>query len=49
MKIILLRELWDIPAYAHESEIPYLTGKKDYPLADPIVDEGMVANIDNPK
>lgn len=37
-----LAEYWDVPVYAHELEIPYITGKKDYPLADPTVDEGLV-------
>lgn len=40
-----LAEYWDVPIYAHELEIPYITGKKDYPLGDPTVDEGMVAKI----
>jgi glyoxylase-like metal-dependent hydrolase (beta-lactamase superfamily II) len=40
-----LAELWDVPVYAHELEIPYITGKKDYPQADPTVDEGLVAKM----
>jgi glyoxylase-like metal-dependent hydrolase (beta-lactamase superfamily II) len=43
--VIKLSELWDIPVYAHELEIPYLTGEKDYPLGDPTVDSGMVAKL----
>ena len=43
--VIKLSELWDVPVYAHKLEVPYLTGKKDYPLADPTVDEGMVAKM----
>lgn len=43
--VIKLSELWDVPVYIHELEVPYITGKKDYPLADPTVDEGMVAKI----
>lgn len=43
--VISLAERWDVPVYAHQLEIPYITGKKDYPLADPTVDEGMVAKI----
>lgn len=43
--VIKLSHLWNVPVYAQELEIPYLTGKKDYPLADPTVDEGMVAKI----
>lgn len=40
-----LAEHWDVPVYAHEMEIPYITGKKDYPLGDPTVDEGLVAKM----
>lgn len=32
----LARE-WDVPIYAHELEMPYLTGKSDYPPQDPTV------------
>lgn len=28
---------WDVPIYAHELEMPYLTGKSDYPPQDPTV------------
>ncbi|TCQ04615.1 metallo-beta-lactamase superfamily protein [Serpentinicella alkaliphila] len=31
--------------YIHKLEMPYVTGKRDYPLADPTVDEGMVAKL----
>jgi glyoxylase-like metal-dependent hydrolase (beta-lactamase superfamily II) len=40
-----LLKLWNVPVYAHEEEMPYLTGKKDYPQGDPQVDEGMVAEL----
>lgn len=40
-----LLEYWDVPLYVHELELPYVTGKKDYPLADPEVDEGLVAKM----
>ncbi len=40
-----LAEQWDIPVYAHELELPYITGKKDYPEGDPTVDEGLVAKM----
>lgn len=36
---------WDVPVFAHELEMPYITGQKDYPLADPAVDEGLVAKM----
>jgi glyoxylase-like metal-dependent hydrolase (beta-lactamase superfamily II) len=40
-----LAEQWDVPVYAHELELPYITGKKDYPQGDPTVDEGLVAKM----
>jgi len=40
-----LAEEWDVPVYAHELEMPYITGKKDYPQGDPNVDEGLVAKL----
>jgi glyoxylase-like metal-dependent hydrolase (beta-lactamase superfamily II) len=40
-----LAEHWDVPVYAHELEIPYITGKKDYPHGDARVDEGLVAKM----
>lgn len=30
-----LAEEWDVPIYAHRLEMPYLTGKSDYPPQDP--------------
>lgn len=43
--VIKLSELWDVPVYIHQLEMPYVTGEKDYPMADPTVDEGMVAKM----
>lgn len=43
--VIKLSELWDVPVYIHELELPYVTGKKDYPQGDPTVDEGLVAKM----
>jgi glyoxylase-like metal-dependent hydrolase (beta-lactamase superfamily II) len=40
-----LLERWNVPVYAHELEIPYLTGQKDYPKPDPTVDGGMVSEL----
>jgi glyoxylase-like metal-dependent hydrolase (beta-lactamase superfamily II) len=40
-----LAEHWDVPVYAHELEIPYITGKKDYPPGDPDSGEGIVAKM----
>lgn len=36
---------WDVPVYAHEEELPYLTGKADYPPPDPSVGGGLMARI----
>lgn len=43
--VIKLSEFWDVPVYIHQLEMPYVTGKKNYPLADPTVDEGIVAKL----
>ena len=43
--IIELVDHWKVPVYAHELEIPYLTGQKSYPEPDPSVEGGMVAKI----
>lgn len=42
---IQLANFWDVPVYAHELEMPYLTGKKDYPQPDPTVSSGLVAKM----
>lgn len=34
---------WDVPVYAHELELPHLTGVADYPPPDPTVGEGALA------
>jgi glyoxylase-like metal-dependent hydrolase (beta-lactamase superfamily II) len=38
-----LADLWDVPVYAHELELPYLTAQSDYPPPDPTVGGGMMA------
>jgi len=38
-----LLEEWPVPVYAHEMEVPYLTGQSDYPPADPTVGGGLMA------
>lgn len=43
--VIKLCELWNVPVYIHQLEMPYVTGKKDYPRGDSTVDEGMVAKL----
>lgn len=40
-----LLEQWDVPVYAHQAELPYLTGEADYPPADPSVGGGLMAFI----
>jgi glyoxylase-like metal-dependent hydrolase (beta-lactamase superfamily II) len=43
--IIELVKHWDVPVYAHELELPYLTGKQSYPQPDSSVEGGMVAKM----
>ena len=43
--IIELIKYWKIPVFAHELELPYLTGKKSYPKPDPTVEGGMIAKL----
>jgi glyoxylase-like metal-dependent hydrolase (beta-lactamase superfamily II) len=40
-----LVEEWQVPVYAHPLEHPYLTGKRDYPPADPSVGGGLMAVV----
>lgn len=41
--LVDLLEEWDVPVYAHQSEIPFLTGEKSYPEPDSTVEGGLVA------
>lgn len=43
--VIELVKHWDIPVYAHELEMPFLTGEKSYPKPDATVEGGMVAKM----
>ncbi len=43
--IIELIEHWDVPVYAHELELPFLTGKEKYPEFDPSVEGGLIAKL----
>jgi len=43
--ILELIDYWNIPVYAHELEIPYLTGVKSYPEPDPSVEGGIIAKL----
>jgi glyoxylase-like metal-dependent hydrolase (beta-lactamase superfamily II) len=38
-----LLEHWNVPVYAHELELPYLTGKSAYPPPDPTVGGGVMS------
>ncbi len=38
-----LAEMWDVPVYAHREELPFLTGRADYPPPDPSVGGGAMA------
>src|SRR4051812_19435090 len=38
----LARE-WDVPVYVHSLELPYVTGKAEYPPPDPTVGGGLMA------
>ena len=43
--LIQLAEEWRVPVYCHHMEMPYLTGKADFPPADPTVGGGMMASM----
>ena len=43
--IIDLIKYWQVPVYAHELELPFLTGKQSYPKPDPTVEGGMIAKL----
>jgi glyoxylase-like metal-dependent hydrolase (beta-lactamase superfamily II) len=40
-----LADFWDVPVFAHELELPYLTGLSSYPPPDPNVGGGLLAWI----
>ncbi|WP_043931304.1 MBL fold metallo-hydrolase [Bacillus sp. EB01] len=40
-----LLERWEVPVYAHRLELPYLTGRGDYPKGDPETDGGLVSEL----
>ena len=43
--IIELIKKWGVPVYAHELELPFLTGKESYPKPDATVEGGSVAKM----
>ena len=40
-----LADRWDVPVYAHDLELPYLTGRSSYPPPDPTVGGGLMARL----
>jgi glyoxylase-like metal-dependent hydrolase (beta-lactamase superfamily II) len=40
-----LLHVWDVPVYAHTLELPFLTGRADYPPPDPTVGGGLIARL----
>lgn len=43
--IIELVDHWEVPVFAHELEIPFLTGEQSYPKPDSTVEGGMIAKM----
>lgn len=43
--VVDLVERWKVPVYAHELELPFLTGKLNYPEPDGTVEGGLVAKM----
>lgn len=43
--VVELSNRWDVPVFAHQLEMPYLTGAQDYPPPDPNVSNGLMAQI----
>jgi glyoxylase-like metal-dependent hydrolase (beta-lactamase superfamily II) len=43
--VVDLVKEWNVPVFAHELELPYLTGKSNYPEPDASVEGGFVAKI----
>ncbi|MFS0855789.1 MBL fold metallo-hydrolase [Paenibacillus taichungensis] len=43
--LIELVKHWEVAVYAHQLEMPFLTGQKSYPEPDPTVEGGLVAKM----
>lgn len=43
--VIDLAERWKVPVYAHQLELPFLTGQKSYPEPDSGVEGGLIAKM----
>jgi glyoxylase-like metal-dependent hydrolase (beta-lactamase superfamily II) len=41
--VTTLAERWDTPVFAHQLELPYLTGRSRYPPPEPLVGGGLLA------
>lgn len=41
--LVTLARRWDVPVFAHEMEMPYITGRSAYPPPDPSVGGGLMA------
>lgn len=37
--------IWDVPVYAHPLELPFLSGRADYPPPDPSVGRGLMSRM----
>ena len=40
-----LLAVWDVPVYAHVAELPFLTGRANFPPPDPTVGAGILARL----
>jgi len=43
--IVTLIEKWKVPVYAHPMEMPFITGKQEYPEPDSSVEGGLLAKL----
>lgn len=44
-----LLAVWDVPVYAHVDELPFLTGRRDFPPPDPTVGAGILPRLAPPQ
>jgi glyoxylase-like metal-dependent hydrolase (beta-lactamase superfamily II) len=43
--VVTLLEKWNVPVYAHPLEMPFITGKQEYPEPDSSVEGGLLAKL----